>query len=148
MGDELADVDLFGEPVGEPVDPRGRPKHRVTMENRSKVSALRASGMSRDDIAAVIEVSLPTLAKYYFAELNAGVARERAAAVMLLRTSAYSGNVTAQKAWLRLLADGQAVPPVAEPADPEMELGKKERALRAAQAGPAAGSSWGDLVRH
>ena len=148
VDEDSGDRDLFGEPVGEPVDPRGRPKHRVTVENRSKVSALRAAGMSRDDIAAVIGVSLPTLAKYYFDELNAGVAKERAAAMMLLRSSAYGGNVTAQKAWIRILAEGQGVPPVPrQPADPDLELGKKEKALRDAKTADL-GSAWGDLVRH
>ncbi|OQC19046.1 MAG: hypothetical protein BWX69_03058 [Planctomycetes bacterium ADurb.Bin069] len=148
MDEESGGRDLFGEPMGEPVDPRGRPKHRVTVENRIKVSALRAAGMSRDDIAAVIGISLPTLAKYYFDELAAGVARERAAALMNLRASASAGNVSAQKAWLRVLAEGQGAPPVPRPApDPEMELGKKERALRDAKTADR-GSAWGDLVRH
>lgn len=103
--------------------------------------------MSRDDIAAVLGVSKPTLAKYYLSELNEGVAQERARALLWLRTSAEDGNVAAQKAWIRILADGQGAPPVPLAADPELELGKKERALREAKRADQ-GSSWGDLVKH
>lgn len=103
--------------------------------------------MSRDDIAAVIGVSAPTLAKYYFAELNEGVAKERAAALLWLRESAAGGNVSAQKAWIKVLADGQGVAPVRGDVDPEMQLGKKEKALRDAKSADQ-GSAWGDLVRH
>ncbi len=103
--------------------------------------------MSRDDIAAVLGVSKPTLAKYYFSELNEGVARERAQAVLWLRASAEGGNVSAQKAWIKILAEGQGAPPVPRETDPELELGKKERALRDAKAADQ-GSAWGELVRH
>lgn len=103
--------------------------------------------MSRDDIAMVLGVSKPTLAKYYFIELNEGVAQERARALLWLRSSAEGGSVTAQKAWIKILADGQGVPPVAPAADPELELGKKAKALREAKTADQ-GSAWGDLVRH
>ncbi|WP_298618631.1 hypothetical protein [uncultured Zoogloea sp.] len=147
MGDEIPELDLLGEPYREPADPRGRPKHRVTREKRKDVSALRAAGLSRDDIALVLGVSKPTLAKYYFAELNEGVAQERARALLWLRASAEGGNVSAQKAWIRVLADGQGAPAVPREIDPDLELGKKEKALRDAKAADQ-GSAWGELVRH
>lgn len=103
--------------------------------------------MSRDAIAAVLDISAPTLGKYYFSELNEGVEVERARAFLWLRSSAEAGNVSAQKAWIKILAEGQAAPVVPNRPDPEAQLGKKDKALRDAKSADQ-GSAWGDLVRH
>lgn len=146
--DEIPEVNLFGEPWNELPDRRGRKPHRFSSENRSKVRALRAAGFSRGDIADVLGISKPTLEKYYLFELNEGVAKERATAVMWLRDSAASGNVAAQKAYISLLEVGKAmVPtaPVVEDRKPE-RLGKKEERVLAANEAPPA--EWGDLIKH
>lgn len=147
MSDEIPPTDLLGDPLRELPDPRGRKKHRVTTENRLKVSVLRGAGRELDEIADVIGVSVPTLRKYYFSELNEGVAAERARSIMWLRDSAAGGNVSAQKAYIALLGAGYTLPKVDEPGDRLDKLGKKEGLRQAAKDGHA-GTGWDGLVQH
>lgn len=145
--DEKPATDLLGDPLRDLPDPRGRKKHRVTPENRLKVSVLRAAGQTIAEIAEALGISAPTLRNYYFSELNQGVAAERARAVMWLRESAAAGNVSAQKAYLALLAAGNTLPKVEEMSERPDKLGKKEALREAAQSGHA-GTGWDSLVQH
>lgn len=147
MNDDFPTEDLAGGPYQELPDPRGRKKHRITEEIRRDVSDLRASGMPQKEVAEAIGISEYILTNYYFQELNSGVPKARARALLNLRNSAEAGNVSAQKAWLKQLESGRGVPPVPKaPANPDAGLGKKERALQAGRRKPE--GSWGDLLKH
>lgn len=67
MTDEF---DLFGNPYIAKPPKRGRPPHEVTKKTRSRVSMLVALGWANPRIAAVLDITLPTLHKYYFYELR------------------------------------------------------------------------------
>jgi len=64
------DFDLFGNPYIAKPTKRGRPPHEVTKKTRSRVSMLVALGWGNPRIAAVLDITLPTLHKYYFYELR------------------------------------------------------------------------------
>ena len=64
------DFDLFGNPYIAKPTKRGRPPHEVTKKTRSRVSMLVALGWTNPRIAAVLDITLPTLHKYYFYELR------------------------------------------------------------------------------
>ncbi|MGN5373271.1 hypothetical protein [Sphingomonas hankookensis] len=64
------EVDLFGLPVVRRGEGRGRPEHRWTLENSNKVLLAFARGLSLDDAALVVGVSVPTLRKHYFSEVK------------------------------------------------------------------------------
>ena len=53
---------------------RGRPKFEPTLAQRALVRGLSAGGATREVIARRLEVSLPTLRRYFAAELDAGAA--------------------------------------------------------------------------
>lgn len=148
MSDEIGAVDLLGEPFRELRDGRGRPKHRVSEENRNKVSVLRAAGWLQKEIAEAIGVSEPTLREYYFSELDGGAIRARAEALWKLKQLALKeGNVSALKALLARFDAGNTLPKAVrfaqeEPAAPK---GKKEQLRDAAESGHRS-TAWGSLL--
>lgn len=104
MADE--EFDLFGNPYVEKPNSRGRPAHIVTKKNRNRVSMLVALGWSNTRISAAMEVTLPTLHKYYFYELRQrGVARDKldVRRLELAWELAEKGNVGAFKEFGKLL---------------------------------------------
>ena len=136
----VADVilDLFGMPVRERKAGRGRPEHEWSQENSHKISLLLAVGHELADVAAVIGVSVPTLRKHYFSELEGRrVAAIRLTAKQLYRLNreAEGGNVAAEKALLAMtdrertkLASDRVAGRAAEP-----RKGKKEQQAEAAK---------------
>lgn len=135
-------VDLFGDPVVEPREGRGRPEHRWSLENSNKVLLAFARGLSVKDAAIVIGVSVPTLRKVYFAE----VAKRQAARLRLemaqlarLNDAAAAGKVAAEKELLKQMerlrvrdrSDALASHTSAKPKK-EKPVGKKEAQMQAA----------------
>lgn len=62
-------LDLFGRPIL-PQRGRGRPRHEVTLATQRTVAKLVADGRTQPEIAAALGVTIPTLSKYYRAELQ------------------------------------------------------------------------------
>jgi transcriptional regulator with XRE-family HTH domain len=147
-----ADTDLFGEPLVDPKDPRGRPKLHITRQTREKVKVLKALGMTQADIATAIGCSVPTLTHYFFRELKEAAGEVKARVIQALMNKVDDGNVAAIKAALQLLDIGALDPsasrPTPQPAaeEPKTEpLGKKEQAnIDAASAHE--GTTWGDVL--
>ena len=137
----MADVilDLFGLPVRQPREGKGRPEHEWTEQNSHKISILLAIGKDVKDIATIMQLSQPTLRKHYFSELSARkTAHDMLVAHQLYRLNreAEAGNVAAEKALFALverertrLASDRLAGPAPKPtraAPPK--LGKKAQA--------------------
>lgn len=131
---------------------RGRPEFRPTDKQRDSVEIYISAGMSKEDIAVVVGISVPTLDKHFRDELAHGGARKRAEVVEMLFESGRKGNVSAQKhlhavtgvqaaaaEWEAAAGPGKA--PVK--ASASKALGKKEQ-LQIAAATAGHGSEWGD----
>jgi hypothetical protein len=100
--------DLFGDPWTPPRDPRGRKRHRPLPQVREIVASLNAAGASDEEIALQIGLSVPTLKKYYFRELQHGVSLARNQMLRKLYEKGIAGNVSAMKAYLAETAKGAA----------------------------------------
>lgn len=154
-GRELPDIDLFGYPDRPGRGQRGRPRFRPTLRDRNRVRLLLALGWSNERIAAAVEVSLPTLRRYFKAELKEReVMRDRfdARRFELAMEQANRGNMAALREVNRMvdrndrallearLRSGQ------EEESKQEDVGKKEAARRAAvrliETGAA--GDWGD----
>jgi hypothetical protein len=141
-------LDLFGDPIVECRKGRGRPEHVWTLRNSNKVLLLFAAKRSKSDAAAAIGISVRTLEKHYFRELehrHTAALRFEAEQLDRLNEQAKGGNVGAEKELRRMLERSlleqlpKAMKPAAQP-----KPGKKEQRRLAAAAPPQ--SSWGELV--
>ncbi|TWD58105.1 hypothetical protein FB480_101860 [Agrobacterium vitis] len=134
---------LFGWADDAPMKGKGRPPHNPTKESRNKIILLLAMGRSNSEMAAALNITEPTLRKYYFSELKSrDEARFRVEGQLLLRLyeQCEQGNVGAlkelgKKLGEALLADGaferrakQSAAAAVAPRVPK--LGKKEQALK------------------
>jgi phage terminase small subunit len=148
---DLAAIDLFGNPERPGRGKKGRPRFSATPRDRNRVRLLLAMGWTPPRIAGAIEVSLPTLHKYFrkeLAERDAMRDRLDARRLEIAMDEANKGNVTALRELNRLieqqegkLADEQIRNgPVKKP---EVPLGKKEQLTIEATKPPP---SWGDLL--
>ena len=148
MDSEISTViDLFGEVVPAGRGKRGRPAHQWTVENSNKINLLFATGHEPEDAARMLGISMPTLRKHYFFELERyDAARLRLKGKLLngLMAEADKGNVAAAKELFKQAERGQLVPAKVKPAK-VARIGKKEQAAIDAKSVPAA-SSWGDLM--
>jgi hypothetical protein len=72
LGDVFLDgvTDLFGDPVPASRGKKGRPPHLPTAENRRFVSLSLACGHDEDAIAAALRITVKTLTRHYFHELE------------------------------------------------------------------------------
>jgi len=102
MTENSEPTDLFGEPMRQLPDRRGRRKLRFPQEVYERVEFLAAIPTSQEDIAIIIGVSVPSLRKYFRPELSGtrSLSTERAGALVMLRDAAAKGNVSAIKALL------------------------------------------------
>lgn len=99
---------LFGWDDDAPPKGRGRPAHTPTPESRNKIMLLMAIGRSTAEMAAALNITEPTLRKYYFSELRSRhEARFRVEGQMLLRLyqQCEQGNVGALKELGKRLGD-------------------------------------------
>ncbi len=138
-------IDLWGDPIDEPADKRGRPAHVVTDERRTRVAVLQSLNKTHAEIAEAIGISEKTLRTKYRAELKQGLAQKRAEALVLIWDKAKAGNVAALKEYLRQtersdLGSPRVMRPAAAP-----KIGKKAQALLDA-ASPDTSSSMGELM--
>ena len=140
MGDVI--LDLFGMPVRERRQGRGRPEHVWSQENSNKINLLFAMGYDVKDAAAALGITQPTLRKHYFSEVEGRRAAElRLLGLQLSRLNdeAAKGNVAAikelnalrERGLLMRLSEKVTRRGKAEPKAPAK--GKKELALEAAQ---------------
>lgn len=98
MSDEKSGlVDLWGNPWTPEPDPRGRKRHKRDPHLAEKVSVLKASGLTVEQIAARLVLSEPTLRKYYFRELSAASALAEAVLTEAMWDKAKAGNVSAAR---------------------------------------------------
>lgn len=75
--------------------PRGRPSHRPTEDLRRKVSAMAVTGLSASRIAAILEISEPTLKRHYSKEMQLALAKANGAVVAALVKNAQNGDIEA-----------------------------------------------------
>lgn len=150
---EIIGFNLFGDPIFDAKDKRGRPRFEWTQKNANKVSMLLAMGWTNDRIASVIfdprtgkTISTPTLKRYFRSELKVrDVARDMLSArrLMLAMEKSEDGNVGAMRVLEKLIEQNDAMNAdmrirgdVKSKSDDEKKapkLGKKEAAQAAAQ---------------
>lgn len=93
-------VDLFGVPIPARRGKRGRPAHVWSQENSNRINLLFATGHEPKDCASALGISMPTLRKHYFFELEgheAAALKLRAKNLASLAEQAESGSVAAIK---------------------------------------------------
>lgn len=102
----------------------GRPEYEPTQTDREQVSQMLYVGMTRQEIASVLGISVPTLRKNFRNELKAGASLKRSQVVAGLFKLGNQGNVQALKKLEEMgrLADAAAGKAAAEPPQ-----GKKAR---------------------
>lgn len=79
-------------------------KHEPTEETKRLVAMLYANGCTQDVTAAVLEISVPTLWKYYKKELEVGRDERNARVAGALYENAMAGDVRAQMFWMKTQA--------------------------------------------
>lgn len=143
MGEQNSETDLFGGPLQLPRERAGRPPHERTRETSNRVLLLFARGASPKEAATALGITVPTLRKHYFSEVE----RREAAGLMMegtqlarLNAAAEAGNVAAEKELLKALERGRvrslsdSLASRAEPKAPRApKLGKKEERKLAAE---------------
>lgn len=77
----------------------GRPQWAPTERDRRQVSQLASIGVGLDDIAAILDITIPTLKKHCYIDLQKGKIMGRARNTKRLHEAAEKGNVTAM-IWL------------------------------------------------
>lgn len=90
--------DLFGNPVRVGFGQRGRPPYEPSERDRNKVKLLLALGWVNQRIANALGVSLPTLKRYFRAELKVRDAMRdmlEARRIEIAMEQANAGNITA-----------------------------------------------------
>lgn len=98
MADENEGLsDLWGNPWTPEPDPRGRKRHKRSVQVAENVSVLKATGLTVEAIAARLNLSEPTLRKYYFRELEDGATLAQAVLNEAMWKKAKDGNVSAAK---------------------------------------------------
>ena len=147
---------MFGDPVVERSEARGRPAHSWSRERSNRVLIAFWRGLSLKDAASLIEVSVPTLRKVYFSEVaKRNFARLKGEQLQLerLNDQAAEGNVAAMKELLkqidRLRMNDQGAAFTARPAKAPKapKLGKKEQLNHDAIEASGNGE-WGSLLKH
>jgi hypothetical protein len=122
--------------------PMGRPAYEPSEKDKAQVSALTAMGIPDYDIAKVMQISEPTLRKYYFRELEIGhISANSKVAQTLYKTATDPSNpksVTAAIFWLKARAGWKEDSGMAA-------MGKKEVQHEEAKMNHK-GTEWGDLL--
>lgn len=136
-------------PRGPPVRSGGRPEFAPTFDQRRDVALMLADGWRHADIATALDISVPTLSKYFSAEIERGAIAARLENLRRLRTAASSGNVSAMRALQERFDTVEAAqnPPPPDVQKPKEDTpGKKVLATRAAQ-DAAVNGPWAELLR-
>jgi predicted DNA-binding protein (UPF0278 family) len=80
------------------------PAHAPTEENRTKVTDFKSFGITNEEIADYLEISIETLRKYYREELRKGSLDSNSSIAKSLYRKALEGDVTAMIFWLKTRA--------------------------------------------
>lgn len=139
LAQKVLGKDLFGEPIIERRERRGRPAHIRTIEKANRVLLGLVRGLSAEDIALSIECSVPTLYKHYSKEMD----RRKSARLRMemrqlerLNAEAENGNVAAEKALAdrldKLRVRDQQKEQAPAPSKTPKPAGKKEMLRQAA----------------
>lgn len=149
MGENLK-TDLFGDPIVEPQEGRGRPEHSWSLANSNKVLLAFACGRTVKEAAVAIGVSVPTLRKHYFAEVSkreSAAIRFEMTQLARLNALAESGKASADRELARMMERIalRLRPSVPVKAKKPKPLGKKDEQRSAAYEAHK-GTSWGDLL--
>lgn len=144
-------TDLFGLPLVEPRDRRGRKAHKRSAEVSRKIALSRAFGRTVAEISAIVGLDEKTLRKYYSRELEKAPELVEAVLDEAIFEQAMAGRVGAQRLMKEMLAKGKAAVPL--PGRPARQtrqakiapLGKKAQADADAQDAHK-GTSWGDIL--
>jgi hypothetical protein len=80
---------------------QGQKAHAPTDEARKLARSLSGLGVPQDDICVILDVTKPTLHKYYRSELDRGLAEANAKVAESLFKQAISGNTTAAIFWTK-----------------------------------------------
>jgi hypothetical protein len=75
--------------------------HEPTEKNRNLVRSLAGIGVPQDDIAILVEITKPTLHKYYREEMDKGMAEANAKVAKTLFERAVSGDLGAAIFWAK-----------------------------------------------
>ncbi|WP_188260714.1 hypothetical protein [Azospirillum tabaci] len=128
-----------------------RPEFKPTPAQRRQVSILAAAKVSEVDIAAALDIARGTLRKHFAQELKTGKSKRNAAVIQAIYKQALSGNVSAQRLWVKVA--GLDVPSFPNFGDEPEEkpvkttkpksVGKKQAAQEAAVTA-GTGTEWGD----
>jgi hypothetical protein len=121
----------------------GNRAFKATRELRHRVEVLRAAGFLEDGIAIVLEISEPTLRKYFRRELDNGAVRANARVALAVHEAAMAGSPAAARLWRDGYAalDTRAQRRVRRPP----ALGKKEKQQQESEQA-AQGTSWAELL--
>jgi hypothetical protein len=123
---------------------RGRPPYAPTDKDRNMVETMIGFGIPDYDIAAVLQIDLKTLRKYYAEELRVGHVKMNAKVASSLYKQATGDGPMAVKAamfWLERRAGWRAPPREFV----EVPGKKEQRVLDAAEA--PAGTPWAQLLQ-
>ncbi|MFC3693112.1 hypothetical protein [Chenggangzhangella methanolivorans] len=149
MSGSVVDRDIFGNPIEQAGERRGRPKHKPTEQSRMVVQVMSAVNKRNGEIAEAIGISEPTLRKAYKSELHNGRAQIRAEVLFRMMEQVRAGNVSAMNLILRQFDQADVTEAAryfdgAEPPQPrQTQIGKKEAAAEAATTA-GVGTDWGD----
>lgn len=145
-------TDLFGFPLQDARETRGRKAHAPSQDMAEKIGILRATGRTVEEVAQLVGLSEPTLRKYYFRVLEQGAELVEAALDRKLFEQAMTGkgSVPANRALRERLAKGKAAIPIAPSVAPGRtakapKLGKKEQAQVDAHVAHE-GTGWAGLL--
>lgn len=119
----------------------GRPPYDPTDKDRAQVKAMAAMGIPDYEIAKVLQVSGPTMRKYFSHELEVGHIEANAKVAQSLfkqATDATKPNVTAAIFWLKCRAGWRE--------EPAADCGKKEQVQQAAKTAHH-GTGWDSLLQ-
>lgn len=150
MTENSQPTDMFGNPIEEPKDRRGRPGFEVTEKKRIKVKGLSAMGHGQSFIAKAIGCCEKTLRNYFILELEEGAALVTGDVFYkLYERGVTEGNVTALGKLAVLLS----------PRDLENEGGEKDKPAKPPKLGKKqqdeldattahVGTEWDSILRH
>lgn len=90
-------------PAPAPLKPQvtGRPRHIPSAASRERVVISSGLGLPNDQIAAILDISLPTLLKYYESDIRLGRAKASAEIADSLFNKAKNGDTAALIWWTK-----------------------------------------------
>jgi hypothetical protein len=144
---DVAEFDMFGQPVLPIKERRGRPSFAKTKENQELVCLLRAAGWTQGRISRYLGCDEKTLRKNFSRELEDGADLIEGMALEVTLKKMKVGNSVAIGRILDLVdKKGSPAIPVAPKAAKEEPLGKKETLQQEAHTAHE-GTKWGSLLQ-